>query len=80
MYRILIQSIIILDQFLPSQNQVKNSFRYFYLEIPKLPPEEPGWLQSMELQQSQTQLRRGQWHPTPVLLPGKSHGQRSLVG
>ena len=22
----------------------------------------------------------GQWHPTPVLLPGKSHGQRSLVG
>ena len=19
------------------------------------------------------------WHPTPVLLPGKSHGQRSLV-
>ena len=23
---------------------------------------------------------REQWHPTPVLLPGKSHGQRSLVG
>ena len=22
----------------------------------------------------------GSWHPTPVLLPGKSHGQRSLVG
>ena len=21
-----------------------------------------------------------QWHPTPVLLPGKSHGQKSLVG
>ena len=63
MYRILIQSITILDQFLSSQNQVKNSFRYFYLEIPKLPPEEPGWLQSMELQQSRTQLRRGQWHP-----------------
>ena len=20
------------------------------------------------------------WHPTPVLLPGKSHGRRSLVG
>ena len=20
------------------------------------------------------------WHPTPVFLPGKSHGQRSLVG
>ena len=25
-------------------------------------------------------VRRGQWHPTPVLLPGKSHGRRSLVG
>ena len=23
---------------------------------------------------------RRQWHPTPVLLPGKSHEQRSLVG
>ena len=26
------------------------------------------------------QGRRRQWHPTPVLLPGKSHGRRSLVG
>ena len=25
-------------------------------------------------------IRRRQWHPTPVLLPGKSHGRRSLVG
>ena len=24
--------------------------------------------------------RRRQWHPTPVLLPGKSQGQGSLVG
>ena len=24
--------------------------------------------------------RRRQWHPTPVLLSGKSHGRRSLVG
>ena len=24
--------------------------------------------------------RRRQWHTTPVLLPGKSHGRRSLVG
>ena len=23
---------------------------------------------------------RRQWHPTPVLLPGKSHGRRSLIG
>ena len=25
-------------------------------------------------------IRRRRWHPTPVLLPGKSHGRRSLVG
>ena len=25
-------------------------------------------------------FRRRQWHPTPVLLPGKSHGRRILVG
>ena len=25
-------------------------------------------------------VQRRQWHPTPVLLPGKSHGWRSLVG
>ena len=25
-------------------------------------------------------VRRRQWQPTPVLLPGKSHGWRSLVG
>ena len=24
--------------------------------------------------------QRRQWHPTPVLLPGKSHGWRNLVG
>ena len=23
---------------------------------------------------------RKQWHPTPVILPGKSQGRRSLVG
>ena len=26
------------------------------------------------------EYRRRQWHPTAVLLPGKSHGLRSLVG
>ena len=29
---------------------------------------------------SSVPLRRRQWHPTPVLLPGKSHGRRSLEG
>ena len=25
-------------------------------------------------------FQRRQWHPTPILLPGKCHGQRRLVG
>ena len=33
-----------------------------------------------DLQLPGTWSWRRQWHPTPVLLPGKSHGQRSLVG
>ena len=39
-------------------------------------------VQSTNLFYATTMLRfqRRQWHPTPVLLPGKSHGQRSLVG
>ena len=52
--------------------------------------EEPGGLQSMG-SQSQTLLSdfpllftfmhwRRKWQPTPVLLPGESHGGRSLVG
>ena len=27
-----------------------------------------------------TTLQRRKWHPTPVLLPGKSHGRRNVVG
>ena len=27
-----------------------------------------------------TSVKAWKWHPTPVLLPGKPHGQRSLVG
>ena len=33
-----------------------------------------------ELDMTEWLNRRRQWHPTPVLLPGKSHGWRSLVG
>ena len=29
---------------------------------------------------TQHHLQRRQWHPTPVLLPGKSHGRMSLLG
>ena len=34
----------------------------------------------LTLQSAMGLARRRQWQPTPVLLPGKSHGWRSLVG
>ena len=37
-------------------------------------------LHQYKLSKFQDSIRRRQWQPTPVLLPGKSHGQRSLVG
>ena len=39
-----------------------------------------GSTDSKTLDYQRTNPRRRQWHPTPVLLPGKSQGQRSLVG
>ena len=40
------------------------------------------WTQIVCLQlcSARVDIWRRQWHPTPVLLPGESHGQRSLVG
>ena len=35
---------------------------------------------SMTLGSSTAKARRRRWHPTLVLLPGKSHGRRSPVG
>ena len=37
-------------------------------------------MNSSLLSSTRTGIRRRQWHPTPVLLPGKSHGRRSLLG
>ena len=34
----------------------------------------------LKLRRTITIEQRRHWHPTPVLLPGKSHGRRSLVG
>ena len=33
-----------------------------------------------ELRGARLSIRGRQWHPTPVLLPRKSHGRRSLEG
>ena len=39
-----------------------------------------GIFLTQELNPCLLHWQRRQWHPTPVLLPGKSRGQRSLVG
>ena len=49
------------------------------MSINVLRPGRPGHV-SHKLPGSILSNRRRQWHPTPVLLPGKSHGRRSLVG
>ena len=38
------------------------------------------FLSSVNLDKLISLSRRRWWHPTPVLLPGKSHGRRGLVG
>ena len=47
----------------------------FILELMKLKQREVR-----ELEVTQQVSWRRQWHPTPVLLPGKCHGRGSLVG
>ena len=47
------------------------------LEADTLPSEPPG---KSSISMSILFQQRRRWHPTPVLLPGKSHGWRNLVG
>ena len=37
-------------------------------------------LQCLLFTVSSVDFQRRHWHPTPILVPGKSHGRRSLVG
>ena len=48
--------------------------------IPQSPSLAPLLYQSQDLRGAFVTSRRRQWHPTPVLLPGNSHGWRSLEG
>ena len=71
------------------QQYMNCEFQKFKLDLEKT--EEPGIKLTTSLGSEKKQrnsrktsisasLQRRQWQPTPVLLPGKSHGQRSLVG
>jgi len=55
------------SQIIPPSPSPTESKRLFYTSVSLLLSHIQGY-------------RRRQWHPTPVLLPGKSHGWRSLVG
>ena len=44
--------------------------------VKRLPAMQETWVQSL----GREDPWRRKWQPTPVLLPGKSHGWRSLVG
>ena len=67
-----------------SKEQVKwtivlqdSSILHLLLSLPLLRGNMPG---SMRIARSEDRVWKRQWHPIPVLLPGKSHGWRSLVG
>ena len=57
-------------------------YTQMYLPVAKMTPSKKKGLVAILLQKASfyTLPRRRQWHPTPVLLPRKSHGRRSLVG
>ena len=61
-----------------------NEHRFFVKEMQADISFKPIWKSSFYLLnkylRAQCSRRRRQWHPTPVLLPGKSHGWWSLVG
>ena len=44
--------------------------------VKNLPAVQETWVQSL----GQEDPLRKEWQPTPLFLPGESHGQRSLVG
>ena len=52
----------------------------FWTSLPSPSPPHPSRLMQSPCLTFLAIQRRRQWHPIPVLLPGKSHGWRSLAG
>ena len=67
-----IHSRVVKQKILSAQDQCINGV---FWNMDKL-----GFIYYMNLTLTSLLHRRRQWHPTPVLLPGKSYGWRSLVG
>ena len=61
--------------------ELSNFFQLFFILITSQTPGFLGHLSTVHnLNLVLLLCQRRWWHPTPVLLPGKSHGRRSLVG
>ena len=70
---------VYLSSSMPSLSRVSNLGNYMHLMtqmVKNLPAVQETWVWSLDEKISW----RREWPPTPVFLPGKSHGQRSLVG
>ena len=65
---------------LPCSRPSTQPKRYHYEQNKSIPDYNSVYNRSIYLALFIYQNRRRQWHPTPVLLPGKSHGRRSLAG
>ena len=70
---------VYLSSSMPSLSRVSNLGNHMHLMtqmVKNLPAVQETWVWSLDEKISW----RREWPPTPVFLPGKSHGQRSLVG
>ena len=67
-----------------SVNNNKNRCGFFVGSVVKNLPAnagDKGLIPRLEMSPGEGNVPwRRKWQPTPVILPGKSHGQRSLVG
>ena len=85
-------NIIVIQAYAPTRNAEEPEVERFYEDLQdllELTPQKDvlfiigDWnakVGSQETPGVTGKFRRKQWHPTPVLLPGKSHGRRSLLG
>ena len=85
-------SIMVIQAYAPTSNTEEAEVERFYEDLQDLleliPPKRcPFHYRGLECKsrkstntQSNRQIWRRQWQPTPVLLPGESQGQGSLVG
>ena len=63
---------IVHNDFFPTNTEWKEEGRKRHLRLKHLPAMRETWVQKIPW--------RRKWQPTPVFLPGESHGQRSLAG